>query len=124
MEYFRELMNSPKERGIMQTIYYLKTKFGTLKDFVLATNEYGGYDLHFHEDNNGNVYLHIAHDNRLCCDAWELGHAWNYTTKNGQPIHVNKFPELMKAWQDHGIQRITYCDWCDFAHCLCGFAQD
>jgi len=116
MEYIRELMDSPKERGIMQTIYYLKTKFGTLKDFVLAANEYEGDDLRFYTGNDGNVYLHITYNNRLCCDSWELGMAWHYTTRNKPPIRVNDFPELMKAWQDHGIERISYC-WCGWEYC-------
>ena len=116
MEYFRELINSPKERGIMQTIHYLKTKFGTLKDFILAANEYDSDDLQFYTGNDGAVYLHITHDNGLCRDGWELGHAWHYTTKNNHPIRVNDFPELMKAWQDHGIERISYC-WCGWKYC-------
>ena len=116
MEYIRELMDSPKERGIMQTIYYLKTKFGTLKDFVLAANEYDGDDLRFYTGNDDAVYLHITYDNGLCRDGWELGMAWHYTTKNNHPIRVNDFPELMEAWQDHGIERISYC-WCGWKYC-------
>ena len=81
-----------------------------LKDFVLAANEYDGDDLYFYTNRNGDVKLHITYDNRLCCDSWELGMAWYYTCRF-EPIAVNDYSELLKAWQDHGKERDQECVW-------------